>query len=320
MRSTDNACAESRHGLLFIMLASLMWGTVGITTKTIYGLSATTSLSIGFFRLALSLPVLFAVCWAKQKRQMFNVAWRDLALMLLIGLMTALYQVCYFGAIERTGVAVATLVTLCTAPVMVTVISVFITKQRPSAYALLALAGALTGTALLVGFQEKTGERSANTSGIFLALGSAFGYSIVTLATRKLAGRYHPFQSIAISFSFGAIILFIFAMAQGIVLDYTPFGWSLLLYLGTIPTALAYVLFIAGMRSTTATVASISTLLEPLVATILAWLIFGEHFNSMGFLIRHNLQPTVTSAPGGFRHWQPLSLIYGARNAGQSDG
>jgi DME family drug/metabolite transporter len=259
------------------MLAAVMWGTVGITTKILYGLSATNPLSIGFFRLALSLPLLYAVCWATQKRQMFNVAGRDLALMLLIGMMTALYQVCYFGAIERTGVAVATLVTLCTAPVMVAVISVFMTRQRPSAYVLLALIG-------LVGFQEHAGEGSADSSGILLALGSALGYSIVTLATRKLAGRYHPFQSIAISFSFGAVILLIFAGTQGIVLSYTPIGWTLLLYLGTIPTALAYVLFIAGMRSTTATVASISTLLEPLVATILAWLIFGERFSPMGFV------------------------------------
>lgn len=284
MQSTNNARAGSRNGLLLIMLAAVMWGTVGITTKTLYSLSATNPLSIGFFRLALSLPVLFAVCWAAQKRQMFNVAGRDLALMLLIGMMTALYQVCYFSAIERTGVAVATLVTLCTAPVMVAVISVSITKQRPSAYVLLALAGALAGTAMLVGFQENAGDRSADASGILLALGSAFGYSIVTLASRKLAGRYHPFQSIAISFSFGAVILFIFAVAQGIVLNYTPAGWALLLYLGTIPTALAYVLFIAGMRSTTAMVASISTLLEPLVATILAWLIFGERFSLTGFV------------------------------------
>lgn len=284
MQSTNNTRADSRNGLLLIMLAAVMWGTVGITTKTLYGLTATNPLSIGFFRLALSLPILFAACWATQKRQMFNVAGRDLALMLLIGIMTALYQVCYFGAIERTGVAVATLVTLCTAPVMVAVISVFMTRQRPSTYVLLALIGALAGTAMLVGFQENTGGRSTDTGGILLALGSAFGYSIVTLATRKLAGRYHPFQSIAISFSFGAVILLIFAGTQGIVLNYTPIGWTLLLYLGTIPTALAYVLFIAGMRSTTATVASISTLLEPLVATILAWLIFGERFSPMGFV------------------------------------
>lgn len=284
MQSTINIRAEARNGLSFIMFAAVMWGTVGITTKTLYGLSATNPLSIGFFRLALSLPVLIAVCWTTQKRQMFAVAGRDLSLMLLIGMMTALYQVCYFGAIERTGVAVATLVTLCTAPVMVAVISVFITRQRPSAYVLMALAGALAGTAILVGFQENAGESSADTSGILLALGSAFGYSMVTLASRKLAGRYHPFQSIAISFSFGAVILFVFAVTQGIVLNYTPIGWSLLFYLGTVPTALAYVLFIAGMRSTTATVASIGTLLEPLVATTLAWLILGERFSPMGFV------------------------------------
>jgi DME family drug/metabolite transporter len=148
----------------------------------------------------------------------------------------------------------------------------------------MALTGALTGTALLVGFQENAGGQSADTGGILLASGSAFGYAIVTLASRKLAGRYHPFQSIAISFSFGAIILFVFAVSQGLVMNYTPVGWSLLIYLGAIPTALAYVLFIAGMRATTATVASISTLMEPLVATILAWLIFGERFSAMGFV------------------------------------
>lgn len=284
MNSTNIARVESRHGLLLIMSAAVLWGTVGITTKFIYGLAATNPLSIGFLRLVLSLPVLFAVCWVTQKKRMFKVAVRDLLLMLLVGMMTAVYQVCYFSAIERTGVAVATLVTLCTAPVMVAVISVFVTRQRPSAYVLLSLAGALAGTALLVGFQENTVGNGTDKSGIILALGSALGYAVVTLITRKLAGRYHPFQTIAISFCFGALILFVFASAQGIVLDYPLFGWSLLLYLGAIPTALAYVLFIAGMRYTTATVASISTLLEPLVATILAWLVFDERFSPMGFI------------------------------------
>lgn len=283
MQSSTAARGNSQSGLLLIMLAAVTWGTVGITTKTLYSISATTPLSIGFFRVALSLPVLFVACWVTQKRQMFAVRGRDLLLMLLIGMMTALYQVCYFGAIERTGVAVATLVTLCTAPVMVAVISVIAARQRPSAYVLLALTGALAGTAMLVIFQESAGQVSANAAGILLASGSALGYSIVTLASRRLAGRYHPFQSIAVSFSFGALILLVIALSQGIVLDYTPIGWSLLIYLGIIPTALAYVLFITGMRSTTATVASISTLLEPLIATILAWLIFGERFSPMGF-------------------------------------
>jgi len=58
----------------------------------------------------------------------------------------------------------------------------------------------------------------------------------------------------------------------------------LLLYLGCIPTALAYVLFQSGMRSTSATLTSILTLCEPLTAAILAWIIFGEYLGLAGIL------------------------------------
>ena len=46
--------------------------------------------------------------------------------------MLAGYQLCYFGAIQRVGVAIATLVTLCTAPVIVAVLSVVLLGERPT--------------------------------------------------------------------------------------------------------------------------------------------------------------------------------------------
>jgi len=49
-----------------------------------------------------------------------------------------------------------------------------------------------------------------------------------------------------------------------------------------VPTALAYVLFLTGIRSITATVASIATLIEPLTSTVLAWLLFGEQLGPLG--------------------------------------
>jgi DME family drug/metabolite transporter len=58
----------------------------------------------------------------------------------------------------------------------------------------------------------------------------------------------------------------------------------LLLYLGLIPTVLAYVLFLYGIRHTTATVASITTLLEPLTSTLLAWLFFKEQLSVFGLM------------------------------------
>jgi DME family drug/metabolite transporter len=48
------------------------------------------------------------------------------------------------------------------------------------------------------------------------------------------------------------------------------------LYLGLVPTAFAYWLFQMGLRSVSASAASIVSMLDPLVAALLAWLLFGE--------------------------------------------
>jgi DME family drug/metabolite transporter len=278
-----DARAKSRRGLLLIVLAAVLWGTVGITTKTIFGLSDTNPLSIGFFRLAFSVPVLLAACWHTLGRRMFRITPRDLGLMLLMGALMALYQVCYFAAIARVGVAIAVLVTLCTAPVMVALLSALLLRERLTGAIVLALACALAGTVLLIWVGPATsGARRDTLAGVLLALGSAFGYTMLTLCSRTLAGRYHPLQPITIGFAAGALLLLPFALATGFVISYPAGGWALLLYLGLVPTALAYVLFLTGIRSVTATVASIATLIEPLTSTLLAWLLFGEQLGPLG--------------------------------------
>jgi DME family drug/metabolite transporter len=129
-----------------------------------------------------------------------------------------------------------------------------------------------------------TGEQGNAVLGVLLALGSAFGYAVIALCSRALAGRYHPLQSLTIGFGTGAVILLPFALFNGLVVSYPASGWSILLYLGLVPTVLAYVLFLSGMRHTTATLASITTLLEPLTSTLLAWLFFKEQLGFFGLL------------------------------------
>ena len=214
---------------------------------------------------------------------MFRITPRDLGHMLLMGAFMAFYQVCYFAAIARVGVAIAVLVTLCTAPVMVALLSALLLRERLTGAIVLALACALAGTAMLIWVGPETGGARRDTlAGVLLALGSAFGYTMLTLCSRTLAGRYHPLQPITIGFAAGALLLLPFALATGFVISYPAGGWALLLYLGLVPTALAYVLFLTGMRSVTATVASIATLIEPLTSTLLAWLLFGEQLGPLG--------------------------------------
>jgi|HigsolmetaAR202D_1030399.scaffolds.fasta_scaffold30921_1 DME family drug/metabolite transporter len=274
----------ARHGIMLILMSALMWGTVGVATKGIYTLSDTNALSIGFFRLMFASPALLLTCWLLLGKRMFQISLRDLGLMALMGVMMALYQVCYFASIAYVGVSIAVLVTLCTAPVMVALLAAFFLKERLGGMVLLALVCAIAGTTMLVWVEPGTASQNSNTlMGVLLALGSALGYAVLTLVSRSLSGHYHPIQPISIGFSAGALMLLPFALANGLVSTYPGEAWLLLVYMGLVPTALAYILFLTGIRYTTATVASILTLIEPLTSTLLAWYLFGEQFSQYGW-------------------------------------
>jgi drug/metabolite transporter, DME family len=274
--------AAASRGLFLVMLSAVTWGTVGVATQTLYGISAANPQSVGFFRLALALPALFTFGATALGRRMLRVAPRDLALMVLLGAMTALYQLCYFSAIRHVGVAAATVVTLCSAPGIVAVLSALLLRERPSPRVIAALLGATAGTALLVGGGASDHAHGSMAAGAALALGSAAGYAIVTLCNRSLASRCHPLQTVSIGFTVGATLLLAFALPSGLVASYSLPGWALLAWLGLVPTALGYVLFATGMRTVGATAASVATLLEPLTSTALAWFVLGERLGAAG--------------------------------------
>jgi DME family drug/metabolite transporter len=69
-----------------------------------------------------------------------------------------------------------------------------------------------------------------------------------------------------------------------LTLTYSLQGWLTLLYIGWVPGALGYVLFQAGLRSLSATIASIVSMCEPLTAAVLAWLLFHEELGPIGLL------------------------------------
>jgi DME family drug/metabolite transporter len=202
--------------------------------------------------------------------------------MMMIGILMAFYQVGYFTAVQSLGVAVAALITLCTAPAMVAVLSAVLIKEKIAPKTFAAMACALIGTALLIQVRPGGMELAASLKGVGLALGAALSYSGLVVISSDLAGRYHPVQPYAIGLGFGALLLLIVAGAGGLVVSYPPAGWGLLVYLALVPTALAYGLFLVGMRHTPATVASIITLLEPLASTMLVWLLFNERLGPLG--------------------------------------
>jgi len=272
-----------RQGMLLVAAGAALWGTGGIAAKALFGVAGISPLAVGFFRLALSVPALLVLGWALYGPRILRAAGPRLWVLGVLSASMALYQVFFYAAVARAGVTIAALVTLCTAPVMVAILSALLLAERPTGTVLAALALALAGTVLLVGFPSDVGAgREAVLAGAALALGSGLMYAVVTLTGRSLAGHYHPYQLIVLGFGGGALMLLPFVLWQGFAMTHSVPGWLLLLYLGLVPTALAYVLFFNGMRATPATVASILSLMEPLTAATLAWLIFDERLGPLG--------------------------------------
>lgn len=268
--------------LAAILFAALLWGTTGICSKLLNGFSITDPIAIGFYRMVLAVPPLAAASWLTLGRGLFSVTRRELLTMFLMGAMLALYQACFFASVARTGVAIATVITLCSAPILTALLSALLLREWPSRRLLLSLTLAVAGTLLLIGWQSQpvAGGGSATLAGTLLALSSATGYAVMTLAGRTIAQRSHPLQTTTISFAFSALILFVVALPNGLTFELRAEAWLLLIYLGLLPSALGYVIFVWAMRYTPATVATIVTLIEPLTATVLARLIFGERLSA----------------------------------------
>lgn len=298
MRIQLNAQEGDRSGLLLILCSAVLWGTVGVFVQSIYAATATNALSIAFLRLAISVPVLLLVCARTLGRKLFQIDRQDWARMLLMGAMLAFYQVSFFAAIPYIGVAASTLITLCTAPVWVAILASMLLRERLTSGVGLAGVCAIAGTLLLVNLEPSRGAGNP-LIGVGFALSSALGYAVVALCGRQLAGRCHPLQSLTIGVTVATVLLFPLVWTVGLVLNYSKGSWLALLYLGMIPTALAYLLYFRGMVSTRATTASIATLLEPLTSTLLAWWLLQEQLSASGWVGAGLLLLAI-----GFLYWE----------------
>jgi DME family drug/metabolite transporter len=199
----------------------------------------------------------------------------------------AAYQPAFFLAVHRTGVAVGTVVALGSAPVLTGALSWLTGRGRPSRGWLAAttLAGAGLTVLVLGNAIVGTSDTGLEPSGVLLALGAGASYAVYTLSTKDLLDAGMPSHTcMAAVFTGGAVLL-----APLFVL--LPSGWILtwrgaveVLFLGLVPTALAYLLFARGLSSISAAETASLTLAEPLTATALGLVVLGEQLSPLAIV------------------------------------
>jgi DME family drug/metabolite transporter len=274
--SSPLSSPASRTGFLLVVLAAMCWGTSGISGAIVAERTDLGPLDIAWHRMAIGAVALLAGHLVTRRRRPAAAAplARGTAVrLLLIGAGLAAYQLAYFAAVATAGVSIATLVALGLAPLLIAVGAALLGHGRPDRATLVALVVALTGLVLLVGISAGADTGTTVVLGALMAVGSALGYAVVTLAGTGVPAGVPVTLA---GFVGGAVLLTPVALIVGLRFTGEPVALAVLLYLGLVPSALAYTMFFTGLRSVPGAVASIVTLLEPLTATALATAFLGE--------------------------------------------
>jgi drug/metabolite transporter, DME family len=257
------------RGLLLVGFAAICWGVGGAVAAALYRTSGFGPIAVSFWRLVFGIALLTLVGVALGERH--RIRWRDT---LVLGVGLAVYQTAYYGAIAYAGLAIGTVVTLGSGPVLIALAAWRVLGERITWRAGLAVAVAVGGLLLLAGAGDAPAGRLA--LGLGCGLLSAAGYAVVTVYSRWTGGDLAGGTTSA--FVVAAACVLPLAVLEGPLpsIDRLPdtLGW--LLFLGAVPTALAYRMFFSGVTLIPATAAAVITLLEPVAGVLLAVVLLGE--------------------------------------------
>ncbi|MFI6106603.1 DMT family transporter [Streptomyces sp. NPDC051310] len=285
MSSSASTAVSVGRSLFYLIVAGVAWGTAGAAASLVFRTSDLGPLALSFWRCAGGLVLLLAALAVRRRRAAGPAEPRRRRVLRILGTGIGLtvFQSAYFAAVEATGLAVGTVVTLGAGPVLIALGARLTMGERLGRGGSLAVVGALGGLVVLVLGSGGTGE--VRPAGVALALLSAAGYAAITLLTRWLgrdAGGGDALVTTAWAFAIGGAGLLPLAVAEGLVPGTAELAQvvGLLAYIAAVPTALAYALYFAGAAVVRAATVSVIMLLEPVSAAVIAVTLLDERLTA----------------------------------------
>jgi len=273
-RDHPSLLSLERFAMPFLVLAGVLWGTGGLLGTLLAEATGLSPLAVAAYRLAVGGGLIcgYLVLTGHRVPRRRDAWLRVLA----TGVLAALFQGCYFAAVARTTVSLATLVSIGSAPVVVLAVE-RLRGQRPDRRTLTGTALALVGLALLVGV-----DGAGAAVGVGLAALAGAGFATMTMLAARPVPDLDASTTTGVGFVLGGLLLTVAAFPAGLGFAATPAALVLLLALGVVPTAVAYTAYFGGLRLTSASLGALLALLEPLTAAGLAAGLLGDRLGSVG--------------------------------------
>ncbi len=265
-----------RFAPLLIITAGCLWGTMGLFVRHL-GAMGLSSMEIVEARSIIAMLILFP-CTALRDRSLLKIRLKNIWPLIGTGVLSMVFfNFCYFSTIATMNLSAAAIL-LYTAPIFVMLMSIPLFREKLTLRKALALLLAFSGCCLVSGIASATASLTA--AGLLLGLGSGFGYALYSIFSR--IGLNQGLSSITITnytFLMAAIGGAFFTDFRAILSALHTYGLLLLGFLVfycIVTTILPYLLYTAGLSQVENGPASVMASVEPVVATLLGFLVFSE--------------------------------------------
>jgi DME family drug/metabolite transporter len=262
-------------GLITVLFAVILWAVAAnlISSLCAAGVKpfelAVSSMTIATFGLALVNSFMI-------KPEAKAMTWQQFILGLLFAGLTGVNYL----AIARLPVAVAILL-LFTSPLMVVLWTALTTRHIPSRSILAAMLLLIVGVVLVSKVLESN-LSEFNGFGILVGLSSAVFFTAYNLQSERVGRSDEPVGVMLKTFAIGSLFWLAYQVTQGVpVTLLEPESVWKVIYIGIAGNLLPYSLFFWGIQRIQAERAVIIATLEPVIASTLAWLWFGQTLTSL---------------------------------------
>lgn len=267
--------------MLYIFVAGLLWGTIGIFVKSLAAFGADSALTC-FLRMLFAFIIMLVFSLIKHGK---NVIIRDKSVLLftvLFGLIChGMQNICYTASIKLNGMAIAC-VLMYTAPIFTALASCLIFHERITRRKIFALIVNIVGCVLTVTGGKISGALEFSLIGLLAGLGTGFSYGMSAIIGKAAGKKADAILFNTYAYFFATIFIFIFMRPSITTLDAKILGTGFLY--GLIPTSLAYVVYYDGIRKIrdTSRVPVIASI-EPVTAVLIGMFVYGEELGVMNF-------------------------------------
>lgn len=257
-----------------ILAAGCFWGVIGLFTRQLSAVGVTSG-GVLIIRSG-GCAVLFTLWAILRDPKLMRFRWKDAWLFFCFGVLsTFFFTYCYYRSIELGSLSAACTL-MYSAPVFVMVISLFVFGEKFSRRKLMALLCAVVGCTLVSGVLE--GETDLSAASVIYGLLAGIGYACYSVCIKALTNR--GYDTLTIN-AWGWILCTAAGIAVWGLAPAAPMfesGRNALLCVGLIVISgfLPALLYSLGLRGEEAGKGAVMASVEPVVASVVGFLVFHE--------------------------------------------